>query len=538
MQANHSGIGWARWSRRRLGSTGDATRSDAHPSRPMKLAILGSAAVAALLSLPGLLIGPSFDAAVFTEVAARVSDGVVPYAGVWDHKPPGIYLLGALAQLVTPFLGPWPVMWALCLAFVIGSAVLVSLALQRLGFRRGAAFGGIIAAGVPTVLVISLGGGLTEPLSALPLAMALLVVVEGGAPDRWRARSLLLGALLGVALLFSLMAAPGVLALAVVALAGSRTGTRVWSAALIAAGVLVPWAAVLLPIAVVGGAPAAVDALVTYGGVYRAVNLGHVRAYPHAEASVAVLALMAIAIPAGVGAARTARLPAPWPALTAAGLIWVLGTAGIAIYLGRFETHYAAPLGIPLALFATIGLGDVARRARRSPAVAMTMIPALAIGAVISLVVVAANSWALIGPLQAEAMRTESVGAYLREHSSPESPIFVWGNEPQLYYLSDRAPASRFIYLLPLTTPGYVTPAMIEGVVSELAASAPTLVVDAGSLEPGVVGDPPLLIPRPVANEDGRAYDILDPVRAYITAHYSLLEIVNGWPVYQRRAAG
>ncbi len=192
----------------------------------MKRATLYSTAVAALLLLPGLFVGPSFDAAVFTEFAARVRDGVVPYAGVWDHKPPGIYVLGAAAQLALPWPNPWIVMWIVGLACVAGGAVARGLTLHRLGFRGGAVFGGMVAAAVPSMFIISLGGGLTEPMATLPLAAALLVVLSEADPKRWRARNLLAGALLGVALLISLIAVAGVAAIGVLALVRNTSGNR------------------------------------------------------------------------------------------------------------------------------------------------------------------------------------------------------------------------------------------------------------------------------------------------------------------------
>ena len=504
----------------------------------MKRATLYSTAVAALLLLPGLFVGPSFDAAVFTETAARLRDGVVPYTGVWDHKPPGIYLLGATAQLVLPWPNPWVVMWIVGLACVAGGAVLVALTLHRLGFRGGAVFGGMVAGAVPSMFIISLGGGLTEPMTTLPLAAALLVVLSDADPNRWRARNLLAGALLGVALLISLIAVAGVAAIGVLALVRNTSGNRPQRALLLAAGAGVPWVAVFIPLAVAGGFPAAIDALVTYGAAYRAVNLSHLREYANAEAAVVVLSLVVVAVPALVGLLRAVRLPDPWPLVALAGAVWTLATVAIAVYLGRFETHYAATLGIPIALLASVGVVDVLRRMRRRRSVGLIMIPATAGAAALSLAVIAANSWALVGPLQAETDRTDAVAAYLREHAPPGTSLFVWGNEPQLYYLSHRTPASRFIYMLPLTTPGYATPALVDSVRAELAARAPSLIVDAGSLEPGTPGDPSLLIPRPVVNEDGRAYDILDPLRSYIAQNYALLDVVDGWPVYQRQGGG
>jgi hypothetical protein len=505
-------------------------------ARRMRLAIISSAAVATVLSLPGLIIGPSFDAAVFAEVGSRVSNGVLPYAGVWDHKAPGLYLAGGLAQFVLPWLDPWLVMWTVTLAAVTAAGVLVAMILRRLGFVRGAVFGAMVAAGVPSAFVIGLGGGLTEPMTMLPLAGALLILVARADPgERSRSDVLLVGVLLGSALLFSLLAAPGALAISILALGKSRARNLMPCALLLVVGLVIPWVVVLGPIALLGGGASLVDALVTYGAAYRAINLGNLPAYPHAQASGVVLGLLVVAIPAVFGVVSSVRQPSPQPLLAVGVVVWVAATVGIAIYLGRFETHYAAPLGIPLAVMATIGLADILRQSRRSLVVRITSIPMLAAVALISLAVMFVASQALAGAVSAEAVRTELVAAYLREHSPAGSTLFVWGNAPQLYYLADRVPASRFIYLLPLTTPGYVTPRMVEAVRDELQASAPALIVDAGSLAPGEPGDPPLLVARPILSEDGRGYDILGPVREYIALHYHLSEIVDGWPVYEWR---
>ena len=55
-------------------------------------------ALSALVLAPGLLSGPSLDAAVFMQVAERMRAGDVLYAGIWDHKPPGIYLVLVAGQ--------------------------------------------------------------------------------------------------------------------------------------------------------------------------------------------------------------------------------------------------------------------------------------------------------------------------------------------------------------------------------------------------------------------------------------------------------
>ena len=56
--------------------------------------------------------------------------------------------------------------------------------------------------------LLSLGGGLTEPMAAVPLAFALLATLAAG-PTVRPGRALWVGALLGAGLLLSVQAAAG-----------------------------------------------------------------------------------------------------------------------------------------------------------------------------------------------------------------------------------------------------------------------------------------------------------------------------------------
>jgi hypothetical protein len=129
--------------------------------------------------------------------------------------------------------------------------------------------------------------------------------------------------------------------------------------------------------------------------------------------------------------------------------------------------------------------------------------------------------------------RIEAVSKQVRD--LPAGTMLVWGNQPSLYDVADRAPATRYSYMFPLTTPGYSTPALIGTVGRALADHPPAVVVDAGSTAPGQPGFPPLLIDRPIATE-GRDLDLLDPLRAFVATHYRLAATVGGWPIYVLRS--
>lgn len=483
-----------------------------------------------VLMAPGFLSGPSFDAAVFTAVAERLRAGDLPYVDAWDHKPPLIYVVNAAVQWASSWwLGPWLPIWAISAVIAGAAAAVIAAVLHEIGIRgRWAVLGGMVAAALMSLYVVSLGGGLSEPMATLALALVLRSVCDAQHP-----RAFIGGVLAGLATLASFLAGPGVAALGLYVLlrhgwhaVGRYTGGAV---AVLMVAVTVGYAA--------GALPAAYDALVTYGGAYRAANLAWEGNYMHAEAAVIALALAWVAIPAAVGVLRWLgrRGDAHQRHLGWTFLVWMTLTVVIPVYLGRFETHYVAPLAIPLSVLATAGAADVVRRRRRSRVAFALIATAWLVTLGISTTISVLNTMQLGAAVDAETRRTHLVANYVAEHSSPGERIWVWGNEPQLYYLAAREPASRFLYLLPLTTPGYATPALIREVLAEWSPNPPEIIIDAGSFAPGTPGDPPLLIERPVVG-DGRSLDILQPLRSFVASRYDLLATVDGWPVYRLAA--
>ena len=93
-------------------------------------------ALSALLLSPGLLSGPSLDAAVFMQVAERMRDGATLYAGIWDHKPPGIYLVLVAGQSLLPFISAWAVSWLLSVAATAATGWVVLTICRGLGTTR------------------------------------------------------------------------------------------------------------------------------------------------------------------------------------------------------------------------------------------------------------------------------------------------------------------------------------------------------------------------------------------------------------------
>jgi hypothetical protein len=487
--------------------------------------------VAAAMLAPGLVVGPSLDAAVFSEVGGRLLHGVAPYLGAWDHKPPGIYLVTAAAQAVLGWLGPWTAEWLLSLAVSVGIGAAVASALARLGVtgwpRSLAAIGATIFA---SHYLLALGGGLTEPAATLLVAWALLLTLGRTTGLRLTA----IGGLVGLSMLLSVQLLPGGLVVLGLALFQRPGGARLRGAGVAAVGFAVPPAVAGLWLLAIGAMPAALDAVVTYSVAYRSSGSDYSATLAAPVAAWLVLMSLFLVAPALLGAMTAATAAQPMRGIAIASLLWLAASLVLFAAQGRFYAHYAIPLAVPLGILAGLGLhrvGSSVRRATRSSSRALILLPITA--TLLVSVVAGAVSAALQVTLVADANAPlEAVSERLRD--LPAGTMLVWGNQPRLYDLAHRAPATRYSYMYPLTTPGYSTSAQIDEVARALADHPPVVVVDAGSTAPGQPGFLPLLLDRPIATE-GRDLDLLDPLRTFVAAHYRLAATVSGWPIYVLR---
>ncbi len=500
----------------------------------LRAGVLG--ALAALLLAPGLVSGPSLDPAVFVHVASELLDGQRLYADTWDHKPPGIYLIFAAAQALLPVLDQWLATWLLAMAVTAGAALLVDVAARRLGVRPLPAFAAALLCVVAMgQYLMALGGGLTEPVAAVLLAGALVIVLQGtpGTDRRTAAGPAATGLLLGLAVLVAIPVAPG--ALAISGLAVARQGPR--TALPLAAGAIAPLVAALTWLAATGALPAAVDAVVGYSAAYRLTNeaLGWTLSRP--VITWTTLALLVLIGPALLGAVAARRMSGDRQGVIVAALAWIGLSVLLVVSQGRFFAHYAIPLAVPLAVLAALGLERVTILHARLP----TPVRIMAIYLPAALVVVISTAAGAAGgrmewlPVARDHLRSQRVAAAVYEMTDPGDSIWVWGNEPQVYLEADRRSATAYSYLYPLVTPGYTTPAMVEDVAASLAADPPAVIIDAGSRAPGVVGFQHLLIPRPLTS-DGRDLDVLDPLRQVVRDGYVQAGVVDGWVLYARSA--
>jgi hypothetical protein len=481
-------------------------------------------AASLVVHVPGLLIGPSLDASAFDVVGWRLAQGAQLYAGIWDHKPPGTFVIPWAAELMRGVANPWLIIWLASVLATAATGLLAGALLRRAGIERLSVPVALLVTLASGQYLVSLGGGLAEqPATALATGAVLLVAGRDGT-WRWLAAGCLLAA--GVAV--SIQVVPAGAALLV--LDWKRDRSVPSFVALLGGGlVLIAIAVVALWVAGVG--PAASDAFFAYNAAYRSAPAtgASLRALPWATlALVPVLGLAA----AGLLALRRVQEARRVGWACAA---WVTLGAVLLIVQGRFYAHYMISVVVPLGVLAGIGLSDIVALVTRRPA-----LKGVVGTAGISLCVIAVLASAAGGLQEGRTWgtlneRADAAASRIREVVPSQATILVWGNQPYVYRLSERAPALRYVYLFPLTTPGYSTPELIADTRQELEATPPALVIDAGSLAPGEPGLAPLLIPRPLATE-GRDLDLLDPLRDFVRERYELVEVLDGWPIYRLAA--
>jgi hypothetical protein len=482
----------ARWKVRTIARAGDAL--DLPRSRPRTWSTLAAeraigvaaAAFTAYLLCHLLSFEYGRDQGIYAVVGKGLLRGEVPYRDLWDFKPPGIFLVFALAHaLFGPGMQAVRVLEALSFASLLWAFAIFS--------RRhvGSAVAGLVGGAFAVLAHVQLEFWNTaQPSSfaAVLVAWALVCATwEPGAAPR-HASLRLAAAWLATGLLYAcaaLLKPPlgGGIAVSAAVIATRRRRqaplARPAAAALrpllfLAAGALLPVLLVLGWFAACGALGDMYEALLVFTPRYTALGLR--------GASFGWLLLRTVgewfagfSVANGVGLLLLAALPAVGArgregALHVAGVIAIV-LFGVALQAKFFPYHYGVALALT-ALLAGWGFWKLWMRLRSTP---LGQVMVVAIAAVSIALTDRTTSggepfWArsnlrLVGWLNPElraasndhlyslgevdAATNRRVAAWLRARTPPEAPVFVWGFEPILYDLAERRPASRYIYNVP-----------------------------------------------------------------------------------------
>ena len=497
----------------------------------------------------------TIDSAFFALAGRMVRDGQVPYVAFWDHKPPLIYLINAFALTLSS-----GAVWGIWLVTV--AALVATLGMAWLAWRPTVG---------PTAAVIGIAWaafsvGIVAPFNLtegfmLPVQAATMLVLARWSPLRRGAfvPGLAVGALAGVAFMLrpNLIGTPAAVGATMVT-ALLLTGRAQQLPALIGGGV-VGAALVASPILIWLGMNGALgsfrEQVFHYNTVYSAASwLSRARAAFEGVANATAYGTLLLPFIGWLVVAHRfvvrRRSATPKPVLLFA-LLWAPMEVLLAAVPGRTYMHYFALLLLPLGLLTAIAACEAfVLVARAGPAAVTERWRRAAAAVVCAAIAVVPLGRTLIGirdsGLRGErAEQVDATARYLREHTPANSRLFVWGHAADVYLFANRAPASRFVYPLALLTPRYASDTLVAGLVEELRASAPPLIVDAtpgASKSDALVPSLARWNPTWQYPESGIAWWTMTPaLRAFydhVATNYTIVDSVGPqhWVIYARRS--
>jgi hypothetical protein len=428
-------------------------------ARKHRFAIAAVALVLAFLFLHVIRLAEPFgvDQGLFACFTRWVPRGWLPYRDLFDSKPPLFLYWWGLARIVPGDL-PRAIWWFQ--AIWLSATLVVAYAFVRRLWGRGA---GLAAS---TLLVLGLwsptfGGYWSRAQAEEVLVLPMLLSAWSFLRAREHARfALFAGVLAGICGLFKIpsMAIAGAWAIAwlvegPVRVAAKRIGLAI-------AGVAVPWAVAFAWFATHRATASFIDGVFVYHR-YNAQFIAPPWSFvgtTFAQTIVdgALLPLVAAAIAMFILARRRAR-ESVWLGA------WIVLTMA-AVVLQRQLAGYHYLLAMPALAVAGGYAVSVALRGVRSSG-RTRMVCGGALVALLSIAVLDFSRWSdAYGPGfdhvrgkidRAQYLRTlqqgnyssaheEQAAAWVRDHTSPEQGVFVWGLAPGLPALADRHPTTRY----------------------------------------------------------------------------------------------
>lgn len=414
-----------------------------------------------LVLLAGLVFGvsslayprTSIDSPLFTYVADTILQGGLPYRDAWDMKSPGIFFAYALELFLmgrsAVGLRMFDIAWQLCTAMTL--VLIARRFLATPGFAWIAGFSHLFLYYSQEFWSWAQPDGWLS----LPLAMSILFLARGVEYDRSPDWSVA-GVGVALAALFKLpFGLVGVVLLLVALKAPWRDKTvlarRLVSLAL---GFLAPLLVVVVFFAVRGGLSDLVTTQFHFVPEY-------VRQLHDGMTGECVLKALArpVALPlyglVGLGIA-SAVFSSGWrrkkPVLGWALVGWLCVGVLVVVWHGHYLGYHFLPLLAQAAILSAVPMCTIIERRweRRGAFVALLVfLTALSLVSARKLVQHARFGLHVL-QTQKSADAWEPIGSYLRQRTSPEDRIQVWGNVPAIYVHAQRRASSRFFYALPV----------------------------------------------------------------------------------------
>jgi hypothetical protein len=409
---------------------------------------------------------PAEDTGVFFYAAQRLLDGGVPYRDIWDHKPPGVYLVDAVGLAIARETGVWLVQ----IAFLVVAALLGYRALRR-EFGDVPAFVGSVAwlLALPRLFLAEQAQTSFVEFYALPLQFGALLLFSREIRAPTIVGAVAMGVLGGAALLFKPTLIGVWLAIGAITLVQRRRDALA-PLGLIAVGALLPLAIVVAWAAARGVLNEMVDQALAYNRAYAAFA-------PLGDRVAAVVAGLRLTLPSGlalvaIGAwlyAVLARRTSP--ALILVALISFPLEIALATW-GRGYHYYFIPWLLPMAILTAFAVSEVQR-----------IVPARIRVALAAAVLLMCVQPALL--ITRLAMSTgdgqfRSAAGYIAANTRPDDTVLIWGSHAEVLFMADRVSPTRYVYqYAALATRGYASPARVLELLRDLERARPLLIFDA-----------------------------------------------------------
>ncbi|MEE9294729.1 MAG: glycosyltransferase family 39 protein [Phycisphaerae bacterium] len=423
----------------------------------------------------------------YAYTAARLLQGDRLYVDVWDHQPPGVFVL--FAAVISVFGSSDAVLRWTAIVFSLASLTIIHHIVRR-HFSPVAAVVAAIIFAVVSSDPGTAGEGCNREIYMNFCALAALALMTAQ-PHR-RSRILLAGACLALGSTLKTVVAAQWLLLTIWLAAHRYATTRRVRPALqavldMAVAPAAIWAALLIYFTATERAQLFIDAVFTYnigyGGLDRSLLgrlTGFLNPVSHVFQSAAPLwYAAAVALPALCIMNRRK--------LTTAHGAVIAYAAGSFIALclpGRYYPHYYYLLIPPNVLLCTALIASLMQRIRSTGAKRVTLTAALAWTA--TLLVFQLTHYLLVQPDRITAPHpiyryrqawSRAQGERIAQLTDPEDTIFVWGLDAGFYYYAHRRCASRYTMVGGLADDARGASDRRRILLDELAAAKPRLVL-------------------------------------------------------------
>jgi 4-amino-4-deoxy-L-arabinose transferase-like glycosyltransferase len=504
------------------------------PGRYQPWLIVGLLLLVVIVRLPAWSAPLARDAGVYAFVGQQVAAGHLPYRDVWDHKPPGLYYLFALALVLFPdstvTLRACELMWVGLTTWAVYSLA------RRYAHPIAAASSAALFALAASHATFSDCGDLTFPETYMLLPTVLGMWACQRYLDCGRGRWLIVaGACGGLAFLFKPPALVWVVS------AGLYLVLHAWQARrrlanalrpllLLASGVSAVTGTVFLYFFVNDALPDFISQVFTYNSLYVRHYLGWhmggaiVRGFVPVLFATPALWLLGMVGLVWMVTGRTSSAR-PSPLL----IVWLLTDVLVPFSGGKLIPHYFLQSLPALAVMSGWALDRAYTSSRpRTARVIMTWVLVLGIGTSAW-----QHVWASVMVASRCPLRTlpETTATFIRQCTAPDEPIYVWGTATAVYFLAQRVSPTRYVYLYPLQARAYSTDALESTLLADLTTHPPACIVDASGTNGRI---PRLDGSAPGAGSEPMYERATFPLIAnFANSHYTPAATIGPWTIYK-----